>query len=399
MPELAASSVARQLSVRAVIEAMLARGRVSRAELARITQLSKQTISEVVRALEDSGWIAASGQVQGTLGRSAAIYELCEDAALVLGIDLGGTKLHVVLATLLGTVIAEAVEATDRRGGAHVVAQIGAIAKRLLAQAGRRGAGLAAAAMGCPGVVEPATGAVDIAPNVPGFGEMNVVAALERSLGCRTLVENDVNLAAKGEQWQGSCRDVQTFVLVALGTGIGMGLVADGRLVRGARGAAGEIAYLPLGADPFDSRLFRYGTLETAVGSRAILERYRGHGGREAEDVREVFERLGEGDKAAGAALDETARLLTQALMAVRAMLDPARIVLGGSVGVRPELIGRVRALSDSLLPAKLPIEPSALGARGTVVGAVGSALAGLYEEVFGLSAPLPELALPPVPA
>ena len=76
----------------------------------------------------------------------------------------------------------------------------------------------------------------------PGLAEMDVVSALRRQLGCPVLIENDVNLAAKGEQWQGSCRDVQSFVLVALGTGIGMGIVADGRLVRGAHGAAGEIA-------------------------------------------------------------------------------------------------------------------------------------------------------------
>ena len=387
----------RQLSVRSVMEAMLRRGPVSRAELARITQLSKQTISEVVRALEKSGWIGVSGQVQGALGRSAVTYELREDAAVVLGIDLGGTKLHVALANLAGTVVAEAVEPTDKRGGVHVIAQIGAMAKRLLKEAGRRGGGLSGAAMGCPGVVDPRTGAIEIAPNIPGFGEMDVVEALGRRLGCRALIENDVNLAAKGEQWQGSCRDVQTFVLVALGTGIGMGLIADGRLVRGARGAAGEIAYLPLGGDPFDSRLYRHGTLETAVGSRAILDRYRGHGGTGADDVRGVFERLAAGDKAAEAALEETARLLTQALMAVRAIIDPARIVLGGSIGVRPELIARVRALSEARLPDKLPIEPSALGARGTVVGAVATALAQLYEDLFGVAGPA-ELALPAVP-
>src|SRR4051794_20231647 len=270
-PEAAPPSMMRQHSLRAVIEAMLQRGPVSRAELARMTQLSKQTISEVARALEDSGWIGVSGQVQGAVGRSAVTYELREDAAVVLGIDLGGTKLHAALANLVGTVLAEAVEPTDARGGTHVVAQIGAMAKRLLKEASRRGQTLSAAAMGCPGVVDPRTGAIEIAPNIPGLNEMDVVAALERRLGCPTRIENDVNLAAKGEQWQGSCRDVQPFVLVALGTGIGMGIVADGRLVRGARGAAGEIAYLPLGADAFDSRLYRYGTFETAVASRAIL--------------------------------------------------------------------------------------------------------------------------------
>lgn len=385
-PEPAQASVLRQLSVRAVVEALLRRGPLSRAELARVTQLSKQTISEVVRALEAGGRVGVAGQVQGALGRSAPTYELREDAALVLGIDLGGTKLHVALANLLGAVVAEAVEPTDPRGGEHVVAQIGATVDGLLRRAERAGAVLSGAAMGCPGVVDPRNGAIGIAPNILGFAEMDVVGALVARLGCPVLVENDVNLAALGERWRGCCTGVRSFALVALGTGVGMGVVAEGRLVRGARGAAGEIAYLPIGADPFDSRLYRHGTLETAVGGRAILERYRGFGGTWAEDVRTVFDRLADGDRAAEAAIDETARILVQALMAIGAVLDPERIVLGGSIGVRPEFVARVRALSASRLPFPLAIELSALGSRGTLVGAIGTAVARLHEDLFGVS-------------
>src|SRR4051795_2362840 len=137
-PDAVPSSLVRQLSVRAVMEAMLRRKKLSRAELARITQLSKQTISEVVRALETNGSVAVSGRVQGAVGRSAVAYELRDDAAVVVGIDLGGTKLHVALANVVGAVVAETVERTDPRGGTHVVAQIGAVAKRLLKEAGRR---------------------------------------------------------------------------------------------------------------------------------------------------------------------------------------------------------------------------------------------------------------------
>src|SRR3954447_26883017 len=100
--ELPSSPVARQQSIRLVIERLLRGTPVSRAEIARSTGLSKQTISEVMRDLERDGWVAEDGQIQGSVGRSAVTYALRSDAAFVLGIDLGGTKLHVALADLQG---------------------------------------------------------------------------------------------------------------------------------------------------------------------------------------------------------------------------------------------------------------------------------------------------------
>lgn len=379
------AAATRAPSGRSVLEAVLRRGPVSRAELARITRLSKQTTSEVVRALQESGWVQVRGRTQGALGRSAVTYELREDAAFVLGIDLGGTKIHAALANVGGTIAGEEIEATDRRGGLHVLRQIGAMSDRLKATASVAEGGLHVAAMGSPGVVNPRSGSILIAPNIPGLDAMNVPHELGRHLGCEVLIENDVNLAAKGEQWQGCCAGVRDFAFVALGTGIGMGLVADGRLVRGARGAAGEIAYLPLGGDPFDARAYRLGTLESALGSVAILDRYHGLGGPPAETVREVFDRAVSDDPAARATLDEAARILVQVLMAIRAMLDPERVVLGGSIGVRTELVERVRSLAKRTMPDfPLPIEPSALGSRAALVGALGIALTRLHDELFG---------------
>jgi predicted NBD/HSP70 family sugar kinase len=373
------------------MQAVLHRQPVSRAELARITGLSKQTTSEVMRALEHNGWVRVRGQIQGATGRSAVTYEVQRDAAFVLGIDLGGTKLHVALADLVGTITGETQEPTDPRGGAHVVRQIGAITQRLAKKAGLAEGSLRCAAVGSPGVFDPRTGHIDISPNIGGLEEIDVALSLSETLGCRVLIENDVNLAAKGEQWQGCCTDTQNFAFVAMGTGIGMGFVTDGQLVRGARGAAGEIAYLPLGGDPFDSRGYRNGTLETAIGSVAILERYRGFGGTEAADVRDVFDRLAKGDQAAEATLEETARVLVQALMAIRAVLDPERVVLGGSIGIRPELIGRVRDIMRRVMADPLLVEASTLGSRAALVGAVGVALAALHETMFGLTGLTPD--------
>ena len=123
--------------------------------------------------------------------------------------------------------------------------------------------------MGSPGIIDPKSGAIVIAPNIAGLDSIDVPAALRARLGIDIAIENDVNLAAIGEHWRGNSRKARTFAFIAVGTGIGMGLFADGHLIRGARGAAGEIAYLPLGADPYDTRGMRLGTLETAIGRLA----------------------------------------------------------------------------------------------------------------------------------
>jgi NADH:ubiquinone oxidoreductase subunit 3 (subunit A)/DNA-binding transcriptional ArsR family regulator len=127
---------ARQASTRLVIERLLRGGPTSRAELARSTGLSKQTISCVMRDLERDGWVHAEGQIQGAVGRSAVTYAMRADAAFVLGIDLGGTKLHVALADMRGQIIAETVEPTARQGGIGVVEQIGRITDALVERAG-----------------------------------------------------------------------------------------------------------------------------------------------------------------------------------------------------------------------------------------------------------------------
>src|SRR5882672_10441882 len=337
MQDFPSSPVARQQSVRLVIERLLRDRSVSRAEIARSTGLSKQTISEVMRELERDGWVYEDGQIQGTVGRSAVTYALRPDAAFVLGIDLGGTKLHVALADLQGVIVAESIEATAGDGGGAVVAQIGRMTDALLQRAGVSSQRLRGGVMGSPGIIEPASGGIMIAPNIAGLDSLDVRAALRARLGIDIAIENDVNLAAIGEHWRGNSRKARTFVFLALGTGI----FADGHLIRGARGAAGEVAYLPLGGDPYDARGQRLGTLETAIGSAGIIERYTGLGGAPGSTVRDVFDRL-ETDEAARITIDEVGRVVTTAILAVHSILDPEIIVMGGSIGARPELKLRI---------------------------------------------------------
>jgi predicted NBD/HSP70 family sugar kinase len=187
-----------------------------------------------------------------------------------------------------------------------------------------------------------------------------------------------------GEQWQGNHRSVRTFAFIAVGTGIGMGLVADGRLIRGARGGAGEIAYLPIGGDPFDSRNHLVGTLEMATGSAAIVQRYVGLGGALGATVRDIFDHL-ERDEAARTTVDEVARTLAAAIVAIHSVIDPELIILGGSIGARPELKAALERHLARCMADPVPLEISSLGSRAALVGAIGTALTHLHRSLFGI--------------
>ncbi|SFI18547.1 ROK family transcriptional regulator [Bradyrhizobium sp. cf659] len=394
MQDAPSSPVARQQSVRLVVERLLRDRSVSRAEIARSTGLSKQTISEVMRDLERDGWVHEDGQIQGSVGRSAVTYALRPDAAFVLGIDLGGTKLHIALADLRGEIVAESIEPTSSDGGAAVVAQIERMKDALLQHASVSAQRLRGGVMGSPGMVDPASGSIVIAPNIPGLDSLDVRAALRERLGIDVTIENDVNLAAIGEHWRGNSRRARSFAFIAVGTGIGMGIFSDGYLVRGARGAAGEIAYLPLGGDPYDARGLRFGTLETAIGSAGIVERYLGLGGSPGSTVRDVFDRL-EIEEAARITIDEVSRILTTAILAVHSILDSEIIILGGSIGARPELKLRIDEHLGRCMREPVRIELSALGNRATLIGAIGSAIDLVHRSQFGIGRDAGPLALP----
>jgi predicted NBD/HSP70 family sugar kinase len=388
MADIAEAPVARQISMNAVMRSILRHGPTSRADLAKLTGLSKQTISDVVRELEAGGWLSPLGRTVGRPGRSAITYDINGRAALAVAIDLGGTKIHAAIGDLLGNMLSESLEPTAPDGGTALVEQIGWTVTGLAGKAGIEMRELRFAVLGSPGVFHPETGRIAIAPNIPRIDSIDFRGLLAERLGMPIIIENDVNLAARGEQWRGRAAGLRNFVFIALGTGIGMGIVADGQLLRGASGAAGEIGYLPLGGDPYDPRGFSLGALETAVGSLGIARRYAGYGGQAGTSVRDIFTQFGAGEPAAIAAIEETARQVAPAIAAVGAVLDPEIVILGGSIGARQELVEAIRRFLPRCTPQPPRIEASTLGARAALVGGLGVAVSRMHDELFGVGFP-----------
>lgn len=380
--------VARQISVHTVVRILAERGATSQADLAKLTGYSRQTISDVVRHLEEASWLKRSGRTTGKPGRSSTVYDLNGNIALAAAVDLGGTKLAVAISDLLGTILGEVSVPTDRHGGIRVVEQIASEISGLLTNVGADPAQLRIAVIGTPGVFHPETQHIALAPNIAGLDRIDLPGELGARLQVPVVIENDVNLAARGEQWRGGGVGISDFVFLAFGTGVGMGIVANGQLVRGARGAAGEIAYLPVGGDPYDPRGFELGTFESAVGSAAIAARYTHASGAQGRTVREIFEALAS-DDVATATLEETARVIAVAVAAVAATLDPQVVILGGSIGAQPELVEATSRYLRRCTPNPPHVQASELGTRAGLLGALATALQRLHDELFGVGLPL----------
>jgi glucokinase len=290
----------------------------------------------------------------------------------VIGIDLGGSYVRALLCDRDGRDVAEAAEPTPTADARSVVEAIGRLARRVVADAGLTWAQVAAVAVGVPGVADPADGTLRLAPNLPTFGELDVTARLRDELAVAVALDNDVNMATLAEHRRGLGAEARDFVFIAIGTGIGMGVVAGGRLQRGATGAAGEIAALPLGGDPFDPVNHVRGPLEEVAAGAGLAEAYAqlaGTGVAAAGEL-DLFAAAASGDAHAATLVARQVQAIALAVVAVHAVLDPALVVFGGGIGTRADVLDRVRGHIPQLTPRQIRIEPSALGERAGLIGA-----------------------------
>ncbi len=345
-------AVLREATDRRLLEEVVTRGRVTRAELAATTGLSKPTVSEAVRRLTESGLLEATGaQETGRRGRVGTFYELGPSAGWVLAIEVGKAGVRAWSADLAGAVLREHERPTGVVGGVEAVATaLRSVASDAVAEA-REGV-LRAVAVSMANPVDPETHDVIAVPASPfPEGLLSPADILDGIVTAPVLVDNDVNLAALAEQRAGGAAGVSSFAYVYVGAGLGVGLYIGDRLVRGAHGLAGEIGYLP-GAGP--------GTLAVELAAGI------GGAGARSNDVAAALRMLDEGDT------ETIGRAVARAIMSITAVVDPELVVLGGPVGGHPALLEPVRA---ALPPSPTRLEYGTLGTLASLHGATFSAL------------------------
>ncbi|HET9897006.1 MAG TPA: ROK family protein [Streptosporangiaceae bacterium] len=409
-----AGQAARPQLIRAMNEQLLLSqirqlGVCSRADLARLSGLSKPTVSLALANVERSGLVRIAGQRTGVPGRSAVLYEIRPEAGYVLGLDIGHEYLRGAIADLTGEVRAKAEARSPSGNVSKRVGELIRLADGICAAAGIGRADVTQTVLGSPGVYDPSRDVIALTGGLAGWDKRAVLARLREAFGPSFVVENDTDAAALAEREHGHGREFASFAFVSIGSGIGMGLVLDGKLHRGSHGVAGEIAFLPITEGPAaglagaaEQEVRRRGALEAAGSSSAIVRSARQAGLRMAS-ARQVFAAAAAGDARAVAVVALEARLVAKAICAIITVIDPGLVVLGGGIGQAPGFVTAVSAELASIAPVLPEIRVSALGTSavvdGCLAGGADLAWARLTAQL-AQAQPDPDIVLPaPLPA
>jgi predicted NBD/HSP70 family sugar kinase len=366
----------RAINERAVLERLRRDGPAARTQLATSTGLSKPTVGQALGNLERAGLVRPAGQRTGERGRTALLYELDPTAGHVVGVDVGRSWIRVAVADLGGEVVGRRDERNKARGAGALVERVRSLVGEVVAEAGVADKGdVVHTVVGSPGVLDPSTGRLQYAGNLPGWGRAGLVDELRAALTPSLAIDNDTNLAALGERAYGRGRELSDFVYLSIGTGIGMGIVVGGELYRGARGAAGEVGFLPLPGG---------GAAEEAAAAGGIVRTGREMGLKGALTAERIFTAANAGDALALATVAREAERLATVVAAVAAIVDPELIVLGGGIGANADvLLPHLERAVAALTPLRPPIALSELGAEAIVLGAIATALDTARDLVF----------------
>ncbi|GAA1697670.1 ROK family protein [Nonomuraea maheshkhaliensis] len=355
--------------------AILRDGRArTRGELARLTGLSRSTVTQRLDGLIDQRWVVAGEGSISSGGRPAGVFAFNGGARAVLAADLGATHARLAVLDLSMNVLAEvATELPVDRGPERTLCRVADILEELLAAAGRDPAQVCGVGVGLPGPVEHGSGRPVNPPIMPGWDGFAVPEWLQGRLGAPVLVDNDVNIMALGEHWAAGPA-VDPLIYVKIGTGIGSGIVSGGRLHRGAQGAAGDVGHIRVAGSRAPCRCGNAGCLE-AVASGASMAAALRAAGIEAAGSRDVVALMRAGDLTATRLVRQAGREVGAVMASIVNFFNPSVIVLGGDVaeageqvlaGVRETIYSR----SLPLATQHLAIRASELGDRAGIVGA-----------------------------
>jgi glucokinase len=295
---------------------------------------------------------------------------------VVLGVDIGGTKTALLawdLAT--GAVLAQDVFPTPTEvGPVAMVACLVAASDTLLTGCGQERANLRGIGVAVPGLVDAKAGVVLAAGNLVGWSRVPLCDLLRAQLHVPVVIEHDANAAALGERWRGTAQDLENFAFVALGTGIGVGIVLNGELYRGAHHAAGELGDLVVGREYLGQDRGGQGNLAQLIGGKTLRRRAKQATGDDMSAAEVVTH--ADDDEELAAMADEVADYLAMAIIAIAALLDPEAIIVGGGTAEAGEdLLDPVRERVASEVSAPPLIIASAFGSEAQLYGAVFSAL------------------------
>ena len=310
----------------------------------------------------------------------------------IIGIDLGGTSVKLAILTTEGEIQEKwSIKTNILDEGSHIVPDIIDSIKHRFETYGLTKEDFLGVGMGSPGVIDSEAGTVIGAYNLNWKTLQLVKDQFESALGLPFFIDNDANVAALGEQWVGAGNNNPNVVFMTLGTGVGGGVIAAGNLIRGVKGAGGELGHITVDFDaPFACTCGKKGCLETVASATGIVNLTRRYAEEYAGDAKlkqliddgeevtakDVFDLAKEGDDLALIVYRHFSNYLGVACANIAAVLNPAYIVLGGGVSAAGEFLldGVRNVFADNSFPQIKESTQIVLATRGNDAGVLGAA-------------------------
>jgi predicted NBD/HSP70 family sugar kinase len=363
-------------------------GPLSRASLAKLSRLSKPTVSGQVTRLIELGVVVELGQAHAGLagGKRPTLVAFHAAAGRVAGIGIGPEITRIGIADLAGELILESQLRTAPEQGPRRLSD--RIERALSALLARDSAPVRAISIGVPGRVDCGTGVVLESGNVFGWRDVDFRSQFAETFACPVLVDNDVNIALLAELHSGAARDAGTAVLIRVGMGVGSAVAIERHIHHGTHWAAGEIGHLAAGAAE-SGRVSPRGQLELIVGSDRIARRVRSAARRSRtirdllkveSEITALFDAAKQRDAIATEIVGDICHHLSITVANQALAYDPDVVLLSGEIFRHS--IADIRRFLSRTVPWPLRIEQAHFGDNGVLVGAVNAALVCVYEQM-----------------
>ncbi|KPV57851.1 transcriptional regulator [Paenibacillus sp. A3] len=352
--------------------------RVSRADLAKLTELSRPCVSALVDEMILEGLISEVGFGESKGGRKPILLEYNFQAYGVIGAVFEGSTLQLAIANLKGELLVQRTTCLPHpMNGETAIQSIEQGLAALLNESGFDKARLLGMGLGLPGITQRSEGTVSYAPSTGWMG-LPVRKEIEAALGLPVVIENDVNLMTLGEFHKGIGVGHSNLVYMYAGTGIGAGIMIDGQLYRGAKEASGEIGYMVIGPVGNQTK-GEYGVFERNYSVRAIREKAKAvlpSIDEETSIVKQIVDQAKSGVEAAQMLLDDICRHWTYGIANLTSVMDPALLILSGEMlHIGDEGVHKIQQWLTDWVPSVPRIEMASLGDQAGLIGAIHCAL------------------------
>ena len=365
-----------------ILETLRLNGSMSRADLSRHLNMSFPAISSNTKGLLEGNYILDVGVGDNTIGRKSTLLAFNAERGYIIGVDLGRFRIRMMLADLLGNKIAgnEIINSANISGdGRQSIRLINDQITDILEKSGKTKDDILCIVIGIPGIIKD--GRSFLAPFTEQYLEKDMVETLQDAFEADVLLENCVNLGVIGERWKGVGTKYNDITYIAYGVGLGAAHIVDGKLYKGAHGAAGEIGFMITDPINIDKKYSDVGSLEEGL-SRSKIAKYLDSGNLDEEIIRLIERYTDGGDMYAKLIIDEIVLNFGMALVDMSALFNPEAIIIAGGLGLNlgKLFIEQWKEMLSNHVPFVPELLLSELNHTETMLGAVMMGIEHIHE-------------------